>query len=184
MIFFPTSKPIPSNFVSHLELEPFFSSLNRYLVRFLTDMLAWKNSMPPNQNVSPSHPPKKILRISISGMTCRTWLLSVAKSWWITWRLPTSANVPRRLDACVTVAVPRWKATSRPVRGKQVMYHQHLVMSLNRSGVGWRSVLNKILFWCEHFWKGTFMSEKSRGERRKCQKYPKRSPLYSYLPLR
>ena len=102
-------------------------------------------------------------------MTYRTWQLSVVKSWWITWLLPTSANVPRRLDACVTVAVPggpRWKATWRaPVRGfQQVTYHQHPVMSLNRFGVGWRSVLNKILFWFGHFWKGTLMSEKKTTE--------------------
>lgn len=152
--------------------------------RYHSDTYMFLEKIHPPKNVSPSHTHKKnqqTLKLSISGMTYRTWQLSVAKSWWITWLLPTSANVLRRLDACVTVAVPvgpRWKATWRaPVRGfQQVTYHQHPVMSLNRFGVGWRSGLNKILFWCERFWKGTLMSEKKtqrEGERRRCKTYPK-----------
>ena len=140
----------------------------------------------------PPPSPKKIT--SLPGMTYRTWPLSVAKSWWITWLLPTSANVPRRLAACVTVAVAvaRWKATWRPAQGKQVTWtsRTNLVMSLNRYGVGWRSVLNKILFWCEHFWKGTFMSEKRKMETvggakmiQNVELCPNGHPIYSLSPF-
>ena len=172
---------ILSNFANHRHAWKFVIARDIIVIQWY--MFLEKIHPPKHMYHPPTHKKnQETLKLSISGMTYRTWQLSVVKSWWITWLLPTSANVPRRLDACVTVAVPvgpRWKATwhRHPVRGfQQVTYHQHPVMSLNRFGVGWRSGLNKILFWFVHFWKGTLTSEKKtrrEGERRRCKTYPK-----------